>query len=58
MERTEILLIIILIISLLSLWFSYQTYSKKMRRYRPGCRLLSENYAGEQQEIMSSCGSY
>lgn len=58
MERTEILLIIILIISLLSLWYSYQTYSKKMRRYRPGCRLLTERYEEEDQEVMSSCGSY
>lgn len=45
MERNEILLYIILIVSLLSLWFSYKSYSKRMRRYKPKCRLLSEGYS-------------
>lgn len=49
MERTEIMLIIILIISLLSLWFSFKTYERKMRRYqhrRCSCGYFSEGYSG------------
>lgn len=48
MERSEILLILVLVISLLSLWFSYKTYERKLRMYqycRCNCGYFSEGYS-------------